>query len=119
MNPREPEILNELLRHAETVMKRPRADATMLALLDELEVELWLLRDLASDGERLIDDTAPLLVRCLINLERQGPLGGELVQWQMLARSFLPFVKTLAARGMDLANRPATSDHDFNRRPRR
>lgn len=115
MNPREPEILNELIRQAELTLKAPSPLSTARCLLEEIEDELKLLASLPSDGARAFDDTAIMLARCLFNVEREGPFGGTLMKWQLLAKALLPFVKTDAVRAMDLA-RPATSEHDYSKR---
>lgn len=115
MNPREPEILNELIRQAEQTLKATDVTSTSRSLLEEMEDELKLLASMPCDGERVIDDTAILLTRCLINCEREGRFGA-LVKWQLLAKAFLPFVKTDAVRAMEQA-RPG-SDQDYVKRKR-
>lgn len=116
MNPKVPDLLSLTLGVADKIIGRElqpgeRGVTGDPRQMEEIELLLAAAREARTwpndpgEGARYVDDCTVMLLQCLRNAVREGPLGAPL-KWVLLAQKFLPFVRGDLARALTALQRP-------------
>lgn len=122
MNPNTPDLLSRILKMADATLDRPSGDIRRLDTIEKLFEEADRVCARPSEERfALVNEWTLLLIKMMRKLEQLGPLGPaeDVKRALAVGHAIVPGIiaDSLEAHRLAAQARPATSDHDFHRRP--